>query len=384
MGGVGQVLELMHGARGRYRTVHGVLRQRSSGRLTAQAQARLCQQSRRPAPGELDVQVFSMEGPQPERRESVMRFWSDSPRVREESEILLPQRYASVYVRNCDRWWMHTAERGTVSDVVAEDTFASMGVGEGLLWQSLLDPASWIPSFDFHLDGKAELLGRRALRVGAVARRRDFLVPFPLALQHTVGAEAYELLVDCERGAVLRAAALFDGAEFWAAEFEELCFDEDLPPERFVFEPSPGDEVRVPESPSRDPVTIEQAAERVPFAVFHVPELPDGHWHLSVLYVPPPVEPSPRKESVQLIYSRADARAHFGVTQRVADPSEPPWPALVRVERDGVALDVARPVPGLGAPTHVLFERDGTTIQVSSPSLEEELLLELAASMEKV
>jgi len=41
-------------------------------------------------------------------------------------------------------------------------------------------------------------------------------------------------------------------------------------------------------------------------------------------------------------------------------------------------------VPGLGAPTHVLFERDGTTIQVSSPSLEEELLLELAASMEKV
>jgi hypothetical protein len=133
-----------------------------------------------------------------------------------------------------------------VSDESSVDGCDSAGVHEGLLWRSLLDPAAWIPAFDFHVDGEARLLGRRAFRVGAVARRRDFLVQFPLALQDAAGAEAYELLVDRERGSILRADALTGGAVLWSAEFEELSFDEVLPAERFILEPSPHEEPRAP------------------------------------------------------------------------------------------------------------------------------------------
>jgi hypothetical protein len=97
------------------------------------------------------------------------------------------------------------------------------------------------------------------------------------------------LLVDRERGVVLRVAALFEGEEFWVSEFEELVFDEAFPLETFVFEPPPGEEIRGPDIGMHEPMTIEEAAQRVPFPVFYVPELPEGRWDLHVMYAPPPL-----------------------------------------------------------------------------------------------
>ena len=153
MGEIGEVLELLHGARCRFRTARGAVRLRSAR----------------------------------DGREQVAGFSSDR------------------------------------SD------------GDDSLWRSLLDPAPWIPAFDFHVDGDAELIGRPALRVGAVARRCDGHVRFPAEL-NTAGADAYELLVDRERGVVLRVAALADGEELWVAELEELHFDEELRSDPFAVE----------------------------------------------------------------------------------------------------------------------------------------------------
>jgi hypothetical protein len=47
-------------------------------------------------------------------------------------------------------------------------------------------------------------------------------------------------------------------------------------------------------------------------------------------------------------------------------------------------MDIARPVPGLGAPVQVLCERSGTKLHLSSSTIGEDALVDLAASMQRV
>jgi hypothetical protein len=81
------------------------------------------------------------------------------------------------------------------------------------------------------------------------------------------------------------------------------------------------------------------------------------------------------------------------VTQRRADEHDPEWAAYgppgahaEEIERNGVSFSVYRPERqrGWGIPLTVVFAREGTSIELSSTSLDEELLLELAASIERV
>ncbi len=189
---------------------------------------------------------------------------------------------------------------------------------------------------------------------------------------------------------MLRAAAVLGGEEFWVCEFEELAFDEEFAPETFVFEPPPGEEIRGPAIGLREPMTIEEAARRASFPLFYVPELPEGRWDLHVMCSPARERP-PMVESVHLAYHRSDATHHLMITERPSEAREPDWvahgPAGVEtdeVERGGLSFTVYRPARHHGMPLTVVFEREGTAIQLNSQNLDEELLLELAASMERL
>src|SRR5262249_1515568 len=129
-------------------------------------------------------------------------------------------------------------------------------------WKSLLDPADWIPALTFEPRGSTETAGRAALVVAATTREQSWPGHTPFALQETRGAEEYELLVDGERGVLLRTAALLDGEAFWTAEFEELAFDEEFRAELFVFEPPSGVEVRPLQSRMPERLTVAEAASR--------------------------------------------------------------------------------------------------------------------------
>src|SRR5262249_13200146 len=161
------------------------------------------------------------------------------------------------------------------------------------------------------------------------------------------------------------AAALVDGEVFWSSEFEELAFDEELSPELFVFEPPPGVEIEPLERRMPERLSVAEAARRASFAVFHIPELPDGRWDVEAMYRELG-NGSPASESVQLFYHRVDAQDHLIVLETAADADERPWPGLTQVERDGLVLNVARPVPGLDAPLQVMCEREGTKLHVTS------------------
>ena len=76
------------------------------------------------------------------------------------------------------------------------------------------------------------------------------------------------------------------------------------------------------------------------------------------------------------------AIAH-GYRQRAPLPRRPGL-KTDELERDGVPHTVNRPGPRQGIPSTVVSEREGTAIQLNSQNLDEELLLELAASTQKL
>jgi outer membrane lipoprotein-sorting protein len=326
-----------------------------------------------------------------DRHELLVHFWGEPPaRLREETETLSPRPSSHLVVRDGERWWTYSPEWGAVSNVAADGESRNVGTGGGELWMTLLDPSVWIPVLDFELEGEVEVLGRRALRVHALPRTPRGDDPFQFRTQLAVGADAYRLLIDRDLGVALRVAAVLEGEEFWGSEFEELVFDEELSTETFVFEPPPGVEIRGPDAHFPEVVSLEEAARRASFPLFFVPELPEGRWDLHVTYIAPRTQP-PLTESAHLAYHRADATHHVMVTLRPASEleSEPvPYSddglEVEEVERAGRSLTVYRPTSRrLGLPLTVVCERDGTSIQLGSDNLDEDVLLTIAASLER-
>ena len=279
-------------------------------------------------------------------------------------------------------WWMYSADWGAISNVdLSEEERAQHGFGGGEAFRQALDPSGLIGVLE--IDG-IDVEGDR-LRVQA--RPRDDLegASAHFQLRLAVGADAYELLVDRERGTVLRLAAYLDGEEIVVTEVEEVAFDEDFPESTFVFVPPPGEEVRAPDTVSHRQYSLEEVAEAAPFAVFAIPELPEGQWRLNVHFHErrerPPVPPL-----VTLFYHRSDGRQTLVVSQRGAGEGGPSWPGiepeLEEVEHDGVTYTLSRADPGQGEQSAVAFERDGTAIQLQSGEFDADALLELAASLE--
>ena len=58
------------------------------------------------------------------------------------------------------------------------------------------------------------------------------------------GADEYDLLVDADRGILLRSVARLGGVAFAGNEFLDVTFDEDLPPDLFTFRPPAGVKLR--------------------------------------------------------------------------------------------------------------------------------------------
>lgn len=75
--------------------------------------------------------------------------------------------------------------------------------------------------------GRVEHAGREALKVSAMDQGS------PSSLLGW-GADDYELLVDAERGMLLRSAARTEGKEFQVTEVLEIAFGEELPEDIFV------------------------------------------------------------------------------------------------------------------------------------------------------
>ncbi len=113
----------------------------------------------------------------------------------------------------------------------------------------MLDPAFIATELDLSVSGVARHLGRSAFDV--VATPRGGIGTYPL----WPGADSYRLLVDAERGVLLRASPLLEGEVFAGRDFGEIAFDDDIPDEMFVFHPPSNARLRVGPPPPPHPAS---------------------------------------------------------------------------------------------------------------------------------
>jgi hypothetical protein len=100
----------------------------------------------------------------------------------------------------------------------------------------LLDPSFLLASHDLESVADIRFVEREALRVRAVFRKGREVARDPFFWG---GADDYELLVDKERGILLRYAARLGEREVAVAAVEQVIFDAAIPDDVFVFTPPP-------------------------------------------------------------------------------------------------------------------------------------------------
>jgi hypothetical protein len=117
----------------------------------------------------------------------------------------------------------------------AGDPHSGHGMGPGY---GLIDLTQILPAADFRPAGHAIFLGRRVIRVVAIPSAvGDYHEEGPhwSSATHRLGSGAeYALLVDAERGVLLRSEALLEDNPFRVIEMETVTFDEQLDDETFA------------------------------------------------------------------------------------------------------------------------------------------------------
>lgn len=356
MSALGDVLELLYGAHGRYESARLEAHERRNYRRQNEAYARV----QREQMGRASVQLYGDGADVPEEGEMTLRIWFRQPnRFREER---VEDGREGLLLGDGSRFWMSSPEWATV-------------VQEGDGWvvsaqtpRMLLDPISLIPALEVSLRGAVEVAGRAAVELTATARRSPSYAA-PLLW----GATEYALAVDSERGVLLRLSAFLDGAPFSELEVTTIAFDEPLDDSLFRYDAPPGEEVLRPEDATPgEPVSVDEAARRASFTVLVPGSLGHG-WHVSALYV----AARPRiTETVHISLFRG-AGGHSVSIRETAGPCET-WQlrGLDKRVEDGTTLHV-----GDGGWRRVLVERAGTCAELNSSEYTEDELVELALTL---
>ena len=216
---LGDLLVLLHGARGRISTLRATVR---SWRDVRGFQAVL---------ERADFTSYAPLGeePEPEHVESVTRLWLAPPDcVREERE---GDDGGWLGVRRGELWWHYNPLSGARTN--AEQPDVGSGIGEDFGW--LLDPAPAIGLLDFAKVRSARL--RRPAGATACGRFRARCPPAARAMLMTRlgawGADELVLDIDAERGALLRIESRSRAGRSSSPRCFEIAFDETSLPRTF-------------------------------------------------------------------------------------------------------------------------------------------------------
>lgn len=366
MSELGDLLELMHGARHRYRTVRATIREWRHVERARQAFER-ANESRR---GTMYAWVASDEREDPETHESRTRVWYESAE-RFRVEELSGDRAGHLTVQDGTRWSVADPEGRVLVNEGDDDDHLT---GALRPYEHLLDPALLLGFLDLRVAGRPQHSGRPAIRVEASPRA----LADDLTHRLLEGADAYELVVDSERGVLLETKALVAGQPAHVTSVEAIEFDEVFAPDTFVYSPPSGARVRrTPLAPRLEQLTLEEAAQRAPFQLWKVPRL-DPNWSLRVLYVDDDGEET---ASANLHYFREDAAEQFSVVHRAtgARGAGPPRNARALTRR-GEQFRVLE-VPGRSTFAVVWLVRNETSLELHSQQKTADELVELAASL---
>lgn len=284
MSELGDLLELMHGARRRWSTVRLVLRRWNDTDLGRLAMERGAEKARTQGAGVSILRVGARSeskknDPYPETYESVSRMWLDPPQHRFRVERSDPHGN-SVFVQVGEHWWSYHPNMGATSN--EGDTSIRAGGSEEV--SPLLDPALVVGILEFDITGEREHHGRSSIVVRATSREVEERARFG---HYMPDADEFELLVDAEVGVLLRIESFIDGQPFMILELTDVQFEEPFAEDLFVFRAPPGESIRSTRDVFNPPrgMSIEEAARSAPFTVLSPQRLPEG-WRLNVAYTP--------------------------------------------------------------------------------------------------
>jgi outer membrane lipoprotein-sorting protein len=357
------LLELMHTSAQRWQTIrasgwewrHPVRSQRAWQRLIPRDGSRA-----------VTFAAKSQGHPEPEESREPWRLWLAQPdKVRTEF-LVEDEAITAVIVGNT--WWSWSQSREVATN--RGDSHHSHGRGPG---DALIAASSILPAVELVLAGRATFIGRPVLEVLATPTPLDASDWRHAAHDLGGGADEYALVVDAERGVLLRGEARIGGQPFRIIGMETVVFDEEL-----------GDDVFAPPSdrdiePAWVPRTVSftDIPDAVPFTVL-VPEHPP--FGVEEVDIHPPDRRYGTPEQIHIGF----ASNFFGEDDRQFSlvESAEPLPERGAVEwreadamRFGEDRDIDPPL------RIVQLERLDTHVEVRSYYLEVEELLDLARSL---
>jgi hypothetical protein len=380
MSELGDALALAHDARERLGTLRALVRRWHHGGRWQRAFDR----NRQQRGGDATAAWASERRAAAGESEFVTRLWVDGPRrMRVEHEIERDgTSRTAVTVIDGERCWSYVPGHGAfVSELPLTTSGATPGLG-GL--DGLLDPLPLLASLRLAVRGRARWEGRPAIHLDGTLRP---------GMGHRLFGEGFaswadrcDLLVDGERGVLLRAATLLDGEPFAVTEMLEPVFDEPLAAELFRFSAPPGEPVlplrpaRAGPTAGRSWFTLEEAARAVDFAVLTPSALPRTTEH-RVAVLPPVTGPPSRPAEIHVFY---DLPGRLDLMECAAGAAAADRHAWDPVEHDGALVLVReRRARHPAGRRELKLERLGTLIRISS-DLQLDDLLALAASLEPV
>jgi hypothetical protein len=229
---LGEILEVMYTATRRSKTVHATLREwwdeeRLRGALRRDG---LLAEPRRFPPEE---DIPSREGSWRDRVRIVEKrteLWAQLPaRLRWESEVVFDEQHtlANRGAKDGEHWWM-TSPEGRIESNEGRPGRNVLSVG----FEHMLDPARLLGSLELEPREHAQWHGREAIRLRGVPRPGVS----PDTALHELGwpSDDYELLLDLERGVLLRSVSRIGEDEVKLHEVLDIAFDEEIPEETFL------------------------------------------------------------------------------------------------------------------------------------------------------
>lgn len=275
-------------------------------------------------------------------------------------------------------WWSYTPGRGSMTN--AGDRAPSQSIGHSV--ETMLNPAPVIGLLDIAIGGRGERAGRSVVRARCSPRPRGSNHPDTFALRGlSIGADAYELEVDAERGVLLRVEARFDGAPMMILEAVEIAFDHVLVPELFRFVSADGEQPSTAEEMRRlhSRVPLHEAVSAVPFTVYALPDTPED-WELHVTLHRGSTRPV-AGPSVWLNYASRGRAGQVNIGQlRATAVEDYRVQGGEDIEHDGLEMRIRRRTD-TWPQAQLSVELDGTLITMSSDTLTVEDLVDLAGRL---
>jgi outer membrane lipoprotein-sorting protein len=360
---LGDLLELLYRADSSWRTIRLSAQEWSHIERTQRAFERYYA-VQNPEGGGHVVSLYGSDARDaPQEVTTELRLWAAADGRRRIERESAQGSYSFVFDGN--RCWTHTPEFGAI---VHESRTMRDEVDEILNSRALID------ALMLSVIGTDSFAGRPALSV----RGRPRSAGTVHAALIPPGVDEVTLLVDSERGIVLRSEAFLDGEPVRRLDIAEVAYDEEVTPATFVYEAPPGEQVRTQEEAFRvDYVSLEEAARRASFTVWRPRNLAPG-WKVLGMHSPRSDRPA-LDESVHLLF-HDDALHSFTIEQSAERLLAWRRDAPEVLVREGIELRVF-PVQRPGPPAEVQLERDGTHLRVSSDSLPAGDLVDLAATL---